>query len=101
MELVEKFKEQLEVLRQLTDFYERPNPKPWEFELPDDLMDPTALTSAIISFRFQIEKIEMKFKLSQNRPDEDKKGVIEGLQTRTDDNSRKIRQMMLENMKIR
>jgi len=97
IQLVEKFSEQTKVLKQLTSFFERPNPKPWEFELPEDLLDPAALTGAIISFKFKIEKVDAKFKLSQNRSKEDKDGVIDGLNNRTDEMSQKVRQLMIEN----
>lgn len=63
----------------------------------DDLLNESALTSAIISFRFKIKKIEAKFKLSQNRSPADKAGVIDGLSERTDDMSRIVREMMLAN----
>ncbi len=96
IELIEGFNEQVEILKQLSRFYESPSPTPWEFELPDDLLDPSALTSAIISFKFRIEKVEAKFKLSQNRPQEDRDGIIEGLLERTDDMSKSVRDMMLE-----
>ncbi len=97
VELMESFSEQLEVLKQLTYFFEKSYPNPWEFELPDDLLDETALTSAITSFRFKIEKVDAKFKLSQNRSAADKSGVIEGLMERTDEMSRAVREMMIEN----
>lgn len=97
IELVESFTDQVEVLKQLTYFFEKSNANPWEFELPDDLLDETALTAAIISFKFKIEKTDAKFKLSQNRSIEDKAGVIEGLSKRTDDMSRAICGMMVEN----
>lgn len=97
MELVESFDGQIEILKQLSHFFESPSPTPWDFELPDDLLDESALTSAIISFKFHIETIEAKFKLSQNRSAEDRHGVIEGLLERTDDMSRLVRTMMVEN----
>ncbi|OQW46761.1 MAG: hypothetical protein A4S09_02295 [Proteobacteria bacterium SG_bin7] len=97
IELVETFESQVEILHQLSSFYEKSSVKPWEFELPDDLNNESALTSAIISFRFRIETVEAKFKLSQNRPLEDKIGVIEGLLERKDDMSRLVREMMIEN----
>lgn len=97
MELVESFDGQIEILKQLSHFFESPSPTPWDFELPDDLLDESALTSAIISFKFHIETIEAKFKLSQNRSVEDRQGVIEGLMERTDDMSKLVRTMMVEN----
>ena len=50
-----------------------------------------------LSFKFHIETIEAKFKLSQNRSVEDRKGIIEGLMERTDDMSKLVRTMMVEN----
>ncbi len=99
VQLLESFSEQVEVLKLLTDKYESPRETPWEFELPSDLEDPTALTSAIISFRLEVEKIEAKFKLSQNRPALDIQGVLEGLATQKDDMSQALRKLMLENPK--
>lgn len=96
IELIESFEGQIKILKQLSEFFEKPSATPWEFELPDDLLDESALTSAIISFKFHIETVEAKFKLSQNRPQEDKDGVIEGLLERTDDMSRSVRKMMME-----
>lgn len=100
IELVESFDDQVDILKQLTSFFEKSSDSPWEFELPDDLLDKSALTSAIISFRFKIEKIETKFKLSQNRSPADKSGVIDGLKQRTDDMSRVVREMMVDNEKV-
>jgi predicted FMN-binding regulatory protein PaiB len=75
-------------------FFEKPSATPWEFELPDDLLDANSLTSAIVSFRFTVESFEAKFKLSQNRSRDDREGVIDGLSERGDDNSKAIRAMM-------
>lgn len=97
IELVEDFTAQMDILKQLSDNFEKPSQTPWEFELPSDLLNERALTGAIISFKFHSEKIEAKFKLSQNRSTDDRRGVINGLaQERTDDMSRAIREMMLE-----
>jgi transcriptional regulator len=95
VELVEDFKSQVQVLKKLTSFFEGHKPGAWKFELPEDLQDEAALTSAIISFRFIINSVEAKFKLSQNRSAEDKTGVIQGLSERADDMSRSIREMMV------
>lgn len=97
VELIEPFAEQVDILKQLTVFFEKSNPNPWEFELPEDLEDEALLTSAIVSFKFHVERAEAKFKLSQNRSKEDQNGVMEGLLERKDDMSRSVRQMMLRN----
>lgn len=97
VELIESFAEQVDILKQLAVFFEKSNPNPWEFELPEDLKDEALLTSAIVSFKFHIERTEAKFKLSQNRCKEDQNGVLEGLLERKDDMSRSVRQMMMCN----
>ncbi len=97
IELVESFADQVEILKQLTVFFESTSPSPWKFELPDDLLNESALTAAIISFKFHVEKIEAKFKLSQNRSKADRMGVIDGLRERNDDMSKAICRMMFEN----
>lgn len=96
IELLESFADQIKVLKELTSYFEKSNPNPWEFELPEDLLVETALTSAIVSFKFKINKVDAKFKLSQNRSSEDKAGILSGLGTRTDDMSQALRKMMLE-----
>lgn len=96
IELVPGFNQQVDILKALTEFFERSKPQPWEFDLPDDLLDAEALTSAIISFKFHIDKIESKFKLSQNRSLEDRQGIIEGLRERDDDMSKAVQKMMLD-----
>jgi transcriptional regulator len=97
MELVEDFEGQVETLRQLSDHFEADQMRPWQFELPEDLLDGASLCSAIISFRFQVESVEAKFKLSQNRPQIDRDAIIEGLLDRADENSFLIRELMMEN----
>lgn len=99
IELVEHFNGQIDTLQQLTKFYEGDGPQAWEFELPADLLNAESLTSAIVSFRFHIEKIDAKFKFSQNRSTADRAGVIDGLREREDDLSRAVRELMLNHEK--
>jgi transcriptional regulator len=95
--LIEDFHSQVEVLKKITEYFERNEPSPWNFELPSDLNEEALLTQAIVSFKFKVERIEAKFKLSQNRKQEDKNGVIEGLALRSDEMSKAIQALMLEN----
>ncbi len=95
IELVEDFDGQVDILKQLSTYFESPSKTPWKFELPSDLLTEKALAGAIISFKFRPEKIDAKFKLSQNRSPEDRQGVIEGLAfERTDEMSAAICEMM-------
>jgi transcriptional regulator len=43
-----------------------------------------ALMNAIVGFELTFERLEGKFKLSQDKPDEDVQGVIDGLEARGD-----------------
>lgn len=86
----------IEILRAQTEAYEAGSVRPWDFELPDDLVDSAALTSAIVGFEIRVERIEGKFKLSQNRSAEDRAGVREGLFARGDESSRKVGELMAE-----
>jgi transcriptional regulator len=95
--LVEDYDEQVEILKQQSQFFERENEHPWEFDIPKDLRDPNLLGKAIISFRIEIREIQAKFKLSQNRSPEDRAGVVEGLLRRSDEMSHRVRDLMLEN----
>lgn len=93
MELVEGYEEQVEILKTFSSYFE----PEWEFEIPEDLNQRDRLTKSIISFRFHPQDIEAKFKLSQNRSPEDQRGVIAGLEQRTDEGSRRVRELMIEN----
>lgn len=83
------------ILRQSAELFEKGNQDPWPFFIPEDLRKPEDLTGVIVGFDISIEEVQSKFKLSQNRSQEDQMGVINGLQTRTgDEMSGKIGSLM-------
>lgn len=84
------------ILSSLSKKFESGSENPWSFELPEDLHDSKKLTQAIVGFEISVTKIEPKFKLSQNRGEQDRKGVIQGLSSRTDDMSKEIMKLMTE-----
>lgn len=92
--LIENFEGLTDLLRKMTARFEVSNPKPWRFELPDDLLDPATLVRAIVGFEIEITDLKGKFKLSQNRSTKDRDGVLQGLLTRPDDRSRAIHELM-------
>lgn len=101
MELVEDFESLCELLEKLTKKFESGRVHAWEFELPEDLADSHALTQAIVGFKMRADRVEAKFKLSQNRSESDRIGVIEGLAGQGDEMSRKIRDLMAKLSPIR
>lgn len=81
-------------LKKLSDKMEGPDG--WKFGIPSDLAAPGILQKAILAFELKIEKIDAKFKLSQNRSHDDQAGVVCGLEKRGDEQSLAVRNWMLE-----
>jgi transcriptional regulator len=64
----------LDLLRRLVDQYESGRPRPWTMDLPADYLK--KMLHGIVGFEMPIGRVEGKFKLNQNRPAEDRRGVI-------------------------
>ena len=72
------------LLETLTDHHEAVQPQPWKIsDAPDDHIE-TSLR-AIVGLEVSIDRIEGKFKLSQNHPARNRAGVIAGLRERDGD----------------
>ena len=68
----------LELVTRLTDKHETGRAEPWAVsDAPADYID--AQLKGIIGFRLAISRLEGKSKMSQNKSDEDRSGVIDGL----------------------
>jgi transcriptional regulator len=66
-------------LETLVGTYESPATGPWSMaRLPDDYV--ARMIKGIVAFEMPIERLEGKFKLSQNRSAADREGAIEGLE---------------------
>lgn len=75
-----------ELLVQLTDRHERAMPAPWHVDdAPADYINRNL--SAIIGLRLPIQRLEGKWKLSQNRTRADREGVLAGLDAQGDEAS--------------
>jgi transcriptional regulator len=79
----------IDCLKELTTHVERHWPSGWEFFIPKDLLGPN-LTKNIVGFKIKVTNFNFKKKLSQNRNDEDRRGVIEGLSKRLDEQSKNV-----------
>lgn len=70
----------------LSDMHEENRPHPWGVEdAPPDFID--GMLKAIVGIEIPITKIDGKWKASQNRPAQDKLGVVAGLSAQADDDS--------------
>jgi transcriptional regulator len=65
------------MLRELVQTHERGREREWTMDLPEDYLQ--KMMQAIVAFEIPIERIEGKFKLSQNRSDADQASVIAAL----------------------
>jgi transcriptional regulator len=66
------------LLKTLSDQYESGRKKPWRMEdLAGDYVE--KMVAAIVGFEIAVERIEGKFKLSQNRSAADRAGVVDAL----------------------
>ncbi|HET8602873.1 MAG TPA: FMN-binding negative transcriptional regulator [Marmoricola sp.] len=68
----------LDAVTRLTDLHEAARPEPWAVaDAPADYL--RKQLRAIVGIEMAVERVEGKAKLSQNRSDEDRRGVIDGL----------------------
>ena len=68
----------LDVVTRLTDRHESPRPAPWAVsDAPPDFVQ--GMLRGIVGLRLPISRLEGKIKMSQNRPEADQSGVIDGL----------------------
>lgn len=69
------------IVDQLSSRHEASFPTPWTIaKMEPALLD--QMLGGIVGFRMTIERIDAKFKLTQNRSAADRAGVIDGLETR-------------------
>ena len=68
-----------DVVTRLTERQESPRAEPWAVsDAPADFID--VMLKGIIGFAMPITRLEGKWKMSQNRPAEDRSGVVSGLE---------------------
>ncbi|MDE2371559.1 MAG: FMN-binding negative transcriptional regulator [Burkholderiales bacterium] len=83
----------LDFLRRLTARHEADQQRPWSMDdAPADYLQQMA--GAIVGIEIAVERIEGKFKLSQNRSATDHAGVVAGLQARPDVASQALSALM-------
>lgn len=68
----------LRVLRDTAALYESGNPRPWRPEDVDDYV--RRLMAGIVAFEVRVSRLEGRFKLSQNKGEADRRGVLAGLE---------------------
>jgi transcriptional regulator len=80
------------MLRELVDTFEADQQQPYGELLSDDYID--QLSPGIVGLEIPITRLEVKFKLSQNRTPADQAGVIAALENSADQTERELAEMM-------
>jgi transcriptional regulator len=73
--------------------FESPMPTPWTIPLSEQEI--TAMLKAIVGFKIDITRVEVKFKLGQNRSREDQAKMLRNLQNAPDAESRALAKFIL------
>ncbi len=84
-----------QLLRRLSERHEARNPAPWRMQ---DLPGPylKGMLKGIIGLDIAVTRLEGKYKLSQNRPAEDRPGVIAALEAQSDEDAHAVARLMRE-----
>ncbi|MCW8807796.1 MAG: FMN-binding negative transcriptional regulator [Rhodanobacter sp.] len=81
------------LLETLTDRHEAAQPQPWKVsDAPADHIEKSL--QAIVGLEIAVERIEGKFKLSQNHPAGNRAGVVAGLRQRDGDGDAELAALM-------
>ena len=87
----------LQHLTALTNTHERTQQLPWKVsDAPKDFI--ARLINSIVGIEIPITKLIGKWKVSQNRSDADKLGVVAGLLSREDEQSQKMAALVKQNI---
>jgi transcriptional regulator len=92
VELVEEPAALIEIIQKLTRTYEQNLPTPWEFDRADPFIQ--KLANGIVGFRIAIERIEGKWKLNQNHPEERRRRVVDALRDQDGEDANEIARLI-------
>jgi transcriptional regulator len=86
----------LDILRRLVLTYESPRSEPWSFDESEPQIQ--RMLKAIVGFRIEITRLEGKWKLNQNHPEERRRRVVRALTARPDADSQAIAALMSQDL---
>ena len=82
-----------QILLDLVTAYEGTGERAWRLsDLPEDFIE--KMSRSIVAFAIDVTRMEGKFKLNQNRSEEDQLGVMQALEQSGDPDAREIARMM-------
>ena len=81
------------ILDRLVKTHEDGSARPWSLDSQDDKFI-AGMMRGIVAFEIPVARIEAKAKLSQNRPPEDRRGVVDALTTHGDAQAKDVAALM-------
>lgn len=81
-----------DLVSRLSELFESQVGSDWQFEPQRD--DHRSQLRGIVGFRFVPQRIEMKFKLSQNHPEANRRAVVDALSRQEDTGSKAVAELM-------
>lgn len=93
LRIVEDPKAVLEILRKTVETYEADFEQPWSIDQPDELFI-AQLATAVVAFEIEIQRLEGKWKLSQNHSAQRRQRVARELRKRGTENANAIADFM-------
>jgi transcriptional regulator len=82
------------ILARTVATYERPMPEPWTLDTGTDFF--RKMARAVVGFRIEVSRLEGKWKLNQNHPQERRERVIRVLERSEDQDAKAIARLMAE-----
>jgi transcriptional regulator len=86
----------LDIVRRLVLTYESPRSEPWSFDESEPQID--RMLKAIVGFRIEVTRLEGKWKLNQNHPEERRRRVVRALSAQPDADSQAIAELIREDL---
>src|SRR5262249_24584978 len=99
VELIEDSDSLVALVHRLTRVFEKGRPPPWDFDPGDAYVRKVSL--GIVGCRLTIERLEGKWKRSQNHPEERRRCVIDGLREQGGEDQEAIASLMAAMLGIR
>jgi transcriptional regulator len=97
LQLISDPEELREMLRLMVQTYETGVENPWTIERSGDAVD--KMIPAVVGFRIAITRLDGKWKLSQNHPEERQEKVIAALEQQGGEDASEIASLMRTNLK--
>jgi len=90
--LIEEPAEVLHLLRAVSAKYEAGRDRPWSLDQAEEYVH--RISAGIVAFEIRLTRLEGGLKLSQNRSEEDRRGVMEALERSPSANDREVAALM-------